>query len=308
MNSDSLISVQNLSHYYGHFCAVNNISFEVKRGQILGFLGPNGAGKTTTMQMIAGTLAPTMGQISVAGYDLLDYPLKAKGAIGYLPEQPPLYREMLVEEYLRFCAKLHHMPRREIAKAVNKVIDQCSLQAVRRRLIGNLSKGYQQRVGIAQAIIHTPTVVILDEPTIGLDPKEILKIRELIRELGKEHSVILSSHILQEVQAVCNQVQIINHGELILNDTMSGLLAEMQTTHLEVALRRPPDINVFKQIEGVEEVEARENQRFRIQHAADNNPAEALVEKAVAGDWGLYELIPEHRTLEQVFVELTSPR
>jgi len=171
-----------------------------------------------------------------------------------------------------------------------------------------LSKGYQQRVGIAQAIIHTPTVVILDEPTIGLDPKEILKIRELIRELGKEHSVILSSHILQEVQAVCNHVQIINHGQLILNDTMSGLLAEMQTTHLEVALRRPPVLDVFKQIEGVEEVEARENKRFRIQHAADNNPAEALVEKAVAGDWGLYELIPEHRTLEQVFVELTSPR
>jgi len=308
MNSDSLISVQNLSHYYGHFCAVNNISFKVKRGQILGFLGPNGAGKTTTMQMIAGTLAPTMGQISVAGYDLLDYPLKAKGGIGYLPEQPPLYREMLVEEYLRFCAKLHHMPRREIAKAVNKVIEQCSLETVRRRLIGNLSKGYQQRVGIAQAIIHTPTVVILDEPTIGLDPKEILKIRELIRELGKECSVILSSHILQEVQAVCNQVQIINHGQLILNDTMSGLLAEMQTTHLEVALRRPPVLDVFKQIEGVEEVEAGENQRFRIQHAADNNPAEALVEKAVAGDWGLYELIPEHRTLEQVFVELTSPR
>ncbi|OAD23716.1 ABC-type multidrug transport system, ATPase component [Candidatus Thiomargarita nelsonii] len=215
---------------------------------------------------------------------------------------------MLVEEYLRFCAKLHHIPGREIAKAVNKVIDQCSLQTVRQRLIGNLSKGYQQRVGIAQAIIHTPTVVILDEPTIGLDPKEILKIRELIRELGKEHSVILSSHILQEVQAVCNHVQIINHGQLILNDTMSGLLAEMQTTHLEVALRRPPVLDVFKQIEGVEEVDARENKRFRIQHAADNNPAEALVEKAVAGDWGLYELIPEHRTLEQVFVELTSPR
>ncbi|KHD11613.1 ABC transporter ATP-binding protein [Candidatus Thiomargarita nelsonii] len=308
MNSDSLISVQNLSHYYGHFCAVNNISFEVKRGQILGFLGPNGAGKTTTMQMIAGTLAPTMGQISVAGYDLLDFPLKAKGAIGYLPEQPPLYREMLVEEYLRFCAKLHLMPGREITKAVNKVIDQCSLETVRRRLIGNLSKGYQQRVGIAQAIIHTPTVVILDEPTIGLDPKEILKIRGLIAELGKECSVILSSHILQEVQAVCNQVQIINHGQLILNDTMSGLLTQMQTTHLEVALRRPPVLDVFKQIEGVEEVEAGENKRFRIQHAADNNPAEALVEKAVAGDWGLYELIPEHRTLEQVFVELTSPR
>jgi ABC-2 type transport system ATP-binding protein len=304
MNPDTLISVQNLSRDYGNFCAVNNINFEVKRGEILGFLGPNGAGKTTTMQMIAGTLAPTTGQISVAGYDLLDYPLKAKAAIGYLPEQPPVYREMVVEEYLRFCAKLHHVP--EITKAVSKVIEQCDLKTVQRRLIGNLSKGYQQRVGIAQAIIHTPTVVILDEPTIGLDPKEILKIRELIRDLSEDRCVILSSHILQEVQAVCNHVQIIERGRLILNETTSGLLAQMQTTHLEVALRRPPDVQVLKQIQGIEEVEVRENNRFRIQHAADNNPAEALVEKAVAGNWGLYELIPEHRTLEQVFVELTD--
>jgi ABC-2 type transport system ATP-binding protein len=306
MNSGTLISVQNLSRNYGNFCAVNNINFEVKRGEILGFLGPNGAGKTTTMQMIAGTLAPTTGQIAVAGYDLLDIPLKAKAAVGYLPEHPPVYREMLVEEYLRFCAKLHHIPKREIAKAVNNAVEQCSLQTVRRRLIGNLSKGYQQRVGIAQAIIHTPTVVILDEPTIGLDPKEILKIRELIRELSEDCCVILSSHILQEVQAVCNHVQIIDHGQLVLNDSIGGLLAQMQTTHLHVALRRPPDVEVLRQIQGVEVVEVQENNRFRFQYAADSNPAEALVEKAVAGNWGLYELVPEQRTLEQVFVELTG--
>jgi len=306
MNSDTLVSVQNLSRFYGDFCAVKNISFEVKRGQILGFLGPNGAGKTTTMQVITGTLAPTMGQISVAGYDILDDPLKAKTAIGYLPEQPPLYKEMLVEEYLRFCAKLHHIPRSDITNAVNKAMEQCGLQKVNRRLIGNLSKGYQQRVGIAQAVIHTPSVVILDEPTIGLDPIQIREIRHLIRQLGEEHSVILSSHILQEVQAVCNHVQIINEGELIFNDTINGLLSQMQSTHLQIALRRPPYIQHLKQIKGVEAVEVRENNRFYIQHTATESPAEALVEKAVAGNWGLYELIPEHRSLEQVFMTLTG--
>ncbi len=306
MNSDTLISVQNLSRYYGHFCAVDNISFELKRGQILGFLGPNGAGKTSTMQVIAGTLAPTLGQISIAGYDLIDDPLKAKAAIGYLPEQPPLYHEMEVDEYLRFCAKLHHIPRRNVAKAVSDAIEQCNLNAVHRRLIGNLSKGYQQRVGIAQAIIHTPTVVILDEPTIGLDPNQIREIRNLIRSLGEERSVILSTHILPEVQAVCNHVQIINHGQLVLNDTISGLLAQMQTTYLQIALRHPPDVEEFKQIPGVTNVEALGNNCFRILHAPDSNPAEALVEKAVAGSWGLCALVPEQRTLEQVFVELTD--
>lgn len=305
MIADTLISVQNLSRFYGPLCAVNDISFEVKRGQVLGFLGPNGAGKTTTMQMITGTLAPTLGQVSIAGHDLLDYPLKAKAAIGYLPEQPPVYKEMRVEEYLRFCAKLHHMPRRSIAPAIDRVVDQCNIGQVRQRLVGNLSKGYQQRVGIAQAIIHKPSVVILDEPTIGLDPQEMIKIRELIGELAKDCSVILSSHILQEVQAVCNQVQIINQGQLVLNDTISGLLAQIQTTHLQIALHRPPDLDVLKQIEGVENVEMKNN-RFYIQYVADNNPAEVLVEKAVAANWGLYELIPEQRSLEQIFVALTA--
>ncbi len=305
MNSDTLISVQNLSRYYGGFCAVNNISFEVKRGQILGFLGPNGAGKTTTMQVITGTLAPTIGQISVAGYDLLDYPIKAKSAIGYLPETPPLYREMQVNEYLRFCAKLHQIPRSSITSAINRAIEQCGLNTVSHRLIGNLSKGYQQRVGIAQAIIHSPPVVILDEPTIGLDPIQIREIRTLIHDLGKEHSVILSTHILPEVQAVCNQVQIINQGQLILNDTISGLFSQT-TTHFRVALHRPPDVHILKEIQGIHEVEEQDNHHFRIEYATDNNPAEALVEKAVAGNWGLYELIPEQRSLEQVFVELMN--
>ena len=306
MNSDILISVQNLSRYYGDFCAVNNISFELKRGQILGFLGPNGAGKTTTMQVIAGTLAPTLGEITIAGHDLIEAPLKAKAAIGYLPEQPPLYQEMLVEEYLQYCAKLHQIPRADSAKAVSNAIEHCGLNTVHRRLIANLSKGYQQRVGIAQAIIHTPDVVILDEPTIGLDPNQMREIRTLIRNLAQEHSVILSTHILSEVQAVCSHVQIINRGEIILNDTIDGLLTQIQSTYLQIALRNPPDIDVLEQIQGVEKLEVLKNNRFRIQHAADHNPADIFVEKAVAGQWGLYELIPEQGNLEQVFIDLTG--
>jgi len=306
MSSETLISVKNLSRYYGDFGAVQNISFDIKRGEILGFLGPNGAGKSTTMQMITGTLAPTTGQISVGGYDLLDHPLKAKAALGYLPEQPPLYRDMVVEEYLQFCAKLHHVPRRKVKNAVDRAIEQCGLNTVNKRLIGNLSKGYQQRVGIAQAIIHTPSIVILDEPTVGLDPIQIREIRELIRGLGEEHSVILSTHILPEVQAICNHVQIINHGELILTDTIDGLFTQMQNNHLKIGLRRPPELEILKQIEGVEEVELKDDNHFYIQYSNDNNPAERLAEKAVAANWGLYELTPEQRSLEQIFVDLTT--
>ena len=306
MNSDTLISIKNLSRYYGNFCAVNNIDFELKRGQILGFLGPNGAGKTTTMQIITGTLAPTTGEISIAGYDLLDEPLKAKETIGYLPEQPPLYQEMQVNEYLRFCANLHRIPRNSVTKAVDDVIEQCGLNSVGKRIIANLSKGFQQRVGIAQAIIHTPTVVILDEPTIGLDPIQIREIRELIRSLGKERSVILSTHILPEVQAVCNHVQIINHGQLIASDTIDSLFAQT-TTNLFVGLHRPPsDLQVLKQIQGIEEIKVLDKNRFNLKYTVDSNPAEILVEQAVTNNWGLYELTPEQRTLEQVFVDLTT--
>ncbi|MDM8567216.1 ATP-binding cassette domain-containing protein [Candidatus Halobeggiatoa sp. HSG11] len=306
MSSDTLISVKNLSRYYGNFCAVDNINFEVKRGQVLGFLGPNGAGKTTTMQMITGTLAPTTGQISLAGNDLLDHPVQAKTAIGYLPEQPPVYKEMQVDEYLQFCAKLHHIPSSAVSYAVNHAIEQCGLNAVSKRLIGNLSKGYQQRVGIAQAIIHTPQIVILDEPTIGLDPIQIREIRELIRRLGEEHSVILSTHILPEVQAVCSHVQIINHGQLIMNDTINGLLNQMQSTHLQVGFHNLPKIEKIQQIQYVEEVEILEDNKFRIQHSIENSPVEALVEQSVSNNWKLYELIPEQRTLEQIFVDLTN--
>src|SRR5512143_1266958 len=223
MSNDTLIKVEHLVRYYGPQCAVNGVSFEVKRGEVLGFLGPNGAGKSTTMQMITGNLAPTAGRITINGIDILDKPKEAKAALGFLPEQPPVYRELTVDEYLRYCARLNRIAKGEIAKAMNNAKERCGLADVGKRLIGNLSKGYQQRVGIAQAIIHRPDVVILDEPTVGLDPIQIREIRKLIRELGGEHSVILSTHILPEVQATCNRVQIINKGQLVLSDNIEGL-------------------------------------------------------------------------------------
>jgi len=305
MDGNSLVRVEHLSRYYGAVCAVDRVSFELGRGEVLGFLGPNGAGKTTTMQMISGNLAPSAGRILIDGIDLLERPKRAKAALGYLPEQPPLYRELTVDEYLIYCARLNRMPGPQRAGAVANVKERCGLAQVGRRLIGNLSKGFQQRVGIAQAIIHSPPVVILDEPTVGLDPIQIREIRHLIRELGADHSVILSTHILPEVQAVCDRVQIINKGVLVLNDTIEGLQHRMRTSSLVVALHRPPEVRALE-VTGVERVESLGGGRFRVHYPPDATPAEALAEAAVTGGWGLYELIPERMSLEEIFVDITE--
>src|SRR3990172_6237639 len=223
---ESLARVENLYRYYGDICAVHDVSFEIKRGEVLGFLGPNGAGKSTTMQIISGNLAPSAGLVQINGIDMLDH--------------PPLYRELTVDEYLGYCAQINRVPGGKRRAAVDTAKQRCGLTEVGRRLIGNLSKGFQQRVGIAQAIIHSPALVILDEPTVGLDPIQIREIRALIRELAGEHSVILSTHILPEVQAICDRVQIIHKGELMLSDTIAGLLRRMQASSLLAAFRRPP--------------------------------------------------------------------
>jgi len=306
MENDSLIKVEHLSRRYGDNLAVNNVSFEVKRGEVLGFLGPNGAGKSTTMQMLTGNLAPSAGRITINGIDMLELPKEAKLALGFLPEQPPLYRELSVDEYLQFCARLNRIAKNQISRAVDQAKERCGLTEVGRRLINNLSKGYQQRVGIAQAIIHSPDVVILDEPTVGLDPIQIREIRKLIRELGGEHSVILSTHILPEVQATCDRVQIINKGQLVLSDSIDGLTRRMQTSSLLIALRRPPAPEQLQSITGVEAVEVLEDGRLRLSHDPVQSPAETLVVQAVAQDWGLYELTPERLSLEDVFVNITT--
>jgi ABC-2 type transport system ATP-binding protein len=306
MNSDSLVQVEHLYRYYGHLCAVNDISFEIGRGEVVGFLGPNGAGKSSTMQIISGNLAPSAGRVLIGGVDILDEPAAAKANLGYLPEQPPLYRELTVDEYLRYCARLNRIPRSRMRAAIDSAKQRCGLGDVGRRLIGNLSKGYQQRVGIAQAIIHSPAVVILDEPTVGLDPIQIREIRGLIRELGGDHSVILSTHILPEVQAVCDRVQIIHRGALVFNDTIGGLQRQMLVSCLSIRFRRPPPRAELEAAPGVAGVEDLGDGHFRLQYAPDvEDTAERLIELAVGRGWRPYEAVQERRTLEEIFVDIT---
>ena len=319
MNDDILIKVEQLTRYYGYSrgnalasahskpqAAVDSISFEVRRGEVLGFLGPNGAGKSTTMRMITGNLAPSHGRITINGIDILEQPKRAKAHIGFLPEQPPLYRELSVNEYLQFCARLNRIPRQQQAAAITSAKQRCGLGEVGGRLIGNLSKGYQQRVGIAQAIIHSPSVVVLDEPTVGLDPIQIREIRQLIRDLSQEHSVILSTHILPEVQATCDRVQIINQGQLVLSDSIESLTRRMQTSSLRMRTSAPADVDTLLNIDGVHAVDTLDDGTILIQHQPDINPASDLAQVSVKLDWGLLELTPQRRSLEEIFVDITT--
>ncbi len=305
MENEKLLSVQHLSRFYGSLAAVNNISFHLNKGEVLGFLGPNGAGKSSTMQVITGNLAPSAGQINICGFDLLDSAKQAKANIGYLPEQPPLYRELTVDEYLSFCAQINRVEKSKQKSALTRAKERCGLTDVSKRLINNLSKGYQQRVGIAQAIIHAPAIVVLDEPTVGLDPIQIREIRTLIRELAEDHGVILSTHILPEVQMTCDRVQIINKGQLVYSDNISNLKQRMQSNSLIVGLKNAPSETELAALSHIEHIEIMSDNRFRLSHAAEHHPAENIAQLAVKNNWGLFELTPGRKTLEQIFVELT---
>ncbi|MFA5938434.1 MAG: ABC transporter ATP-binding protein [Sinimarinibacterium sp.] len=305
MDNEVLIEARALTRRYGPTVAVESLNLTLRKGEILGLLGPNGAGKSTTMKMLTGNLAPSGGEILVKGESLHDEPKAAKRHLGYLPEQPPVYPELTVDEYLRYCAGLHRIVAKARDAAVESAKRDCGLGEVGQRLIGNLSKGYQQRVGIAQAIIHRPPVVILDEPTVGLDPIQIREIRKLIKDLGQNHSVILSSHILPEIQAVCSRVMIIARGRVVYNETLEASRAGRMGA-ISLGLRRAPDIAALSAIAGVKHVGALEDGRFRIDPAADADPREAIADAAARGNWGLFELSAHTHTLEEVFVELTS--
>lgn len=303
-----LIEAEQLYRFYGNHCAVENLNLTLKKGEILGFLGPNGAGKTTTMQMLCGNLAPSAGQIRINGIDLLDKPKQAKRFLGYLPETPPLYRELTVIEYLNYCGRLHGLSGAKLCQAREHALQRCGLAHVASRLIGNLSKGYQQRVGIAQAILHAPEVVILDEPTVGLDPIQIREIRELIRELGSSHAVLLSSHILPEVQTVCSRVIIIHNGKLALNATIDELEQQMRASSLILETRWPVDPECLTHLNGIQSVKQLPGirHRYRIFFDKDENPAEKIAAIVVAKRWGLLELTPSRRSIEQIFMEITQ--
>ena len=295
----SLITANNLSRYYGDHCAVDNISFSLEKGDILGFLGPNGAGKSTTMQMLTGNLAPHQGSIEINGFDLIDQPVEAKSQLGYLPENPPLYHDLNVEEYLHYCARLHRVPGKQIAKQAGMAMRRCDLQGVKHRLIRNLSKGFQQRVGIAQAILHQPPVIILDEPTVGLDPIQIIDIRALISELGADHGIILCTHILPEVQAICNRVQIINDGVIAYSADMKA----QQETRYEIRLASAYEAGHLEQHEIFTRVETIDDNRFVIDSEAD---AADIVAFIIEQKLGLTHFTRYSDSLESTFVSIVS--
>ena len=306
MENEILISVHELSRFYGEQRAIGNVSFNVHRGEILGFLGPNGAGKSTTMQIICGVLAANHGSVNIAGFDINEAPRKAKELIGFLPEQPPLYDDLTVDEFLNYAGKLRGITKASIAEAVETSKQRCGLEDSGSRLIQNLSKGYKQRVGIAQAIIHSPSVIILDEPTSGLDPLQIREIRELMLELAKDHSVILSTHILSEVQSLCDRVLIINKGSIVLDQSMEELQNDAnKTDHIEIALHNPPALEELLNIEGVASAESCNKDMLRINFIPDVDATDAIVEKAAAEKWGLYKLNPSDTSLETIFMQLT---
>ncbi len=305
MEKEVLIEVSNLSRYYADYCAVNDISFSVHRGEVIGFLGPNGAGKTTTMQIITGVLAASEGQVSIAGLDILENAKAAKMHIGFLPESPPLYFDLTVDEYLNYAACLRGVSGSDIKSAIDHCKQRCGLTEVGHRLIQNLSKGYQQRVGIAQAIIHSPSVVILDEPTSGLDPNNIIEIRDLIRELGNDHSVILSTHILPEVQTICDRVIIINRGALVLDETLSEL-NNQTVTRFKLGFKQTPSLDELSSVIQTKSIEQIDANRFHIIIGEDEEVLDVLIKHSLENHWGLFELTPDSNSLEQTFVQLTQ--
>ena len=302
----STLDAIDLSRNFGSNIAVNDISFSLQKGEVLGFLGPNGAGKSTTMRMLTGNLAPSDGSVKICGFDMVSNPKKAKEMIGYLPEMRPLYKELTVDEFLTIAARFHKVQSSKIRRSVDSAKEKCGLTHMSKRLIENLSNGYQQRVGIAQAIIHDPEIVILDEPTVGLDPIQIREIRKLIKDIGKKHSVILSTHILPEVEMVCDRVQIINQGDLVFNGSIEDLKKQRRGNKLLVGFNNAPLKKELLAIEGVSQVDKIDNTMYRVHFNHDYVPAEEIVITASKNKWGLFHIAPDVTSLEDIFVQLTQ--
>jgi ABC-2 type transport system ATP-binding protein len=311
------ITVRNLTKFYGHEKAISDISFDVKTGEILGFLGPNGAGKTTTMKIITCYMPPTSGSVDVDGYSIADHSLEVRRKIGYLPELNPLYLDMNVVDYLEYAAQLHGLDKARMKQQLAQMVEVCGLRDVRHKDIGELSKGYRQRVGLAQAMIHEPDVLILDEPTSGLDPNQIIEIRNLIKQLGRAKTVILSTHILSEVQATCDRVVIINDGSIVADGTPSELKQKFhsaETVFIELKAsaseRLSEMIAKIELVEGVESVEYGGGEgdvhRFTISVAKEFEVREELFRRAVAEKWVLLEMSRKGTSLEEVFHRLTQ--
>jgi ABC-2 type transport system ATP-binding protein len=306
-----MIEVQNLTKEYGPRLAISNLSFSIARGEIVGFLGPNGAGKSTTMKILTGFMPATSGTAQVAGFDVFSHPLEVKRNVGYLPENPPVYLDMQVEDYLSYAAELKDLSRGAATKAVAEAIEKTGLGSVRHRIIGNLSKGYRQRVGLAQALVHNPQVLILDEPTVGLDPVQIIEIRELIRSLAGAHTVILSSHILPEVTATCQRVIIIARGEIMAQDTIEALTAKMQVQgtiphRLTVKKIVNEGVAAIRALSGVKELKASGNQLTLEIDSGATEIRDQVTEAAVRSGMGVLEFSADRLSLEAIYLKLTN--
>jgi ABC-2 type transport system ATP-binding protein len=308
-----LITVENLTKRYATKTAIEGMSFQVEKGEILGFLGPNGAGKTTTMRIITGFMPATDGTVRVDGFDVFDRPIDVRRRIGYLPENPPLYLEMTVTSYLRFVAKIKGVPKDKIDLEVARVMDRVSIKDVRERIIAKLSKGYKQRVGIAQALLNDPPVLILDEPTIGLDPKQIHEVRQLIKDLAGEHTVVLSTHILPEVEQTCHRVIIIDRGKIVAVDTPQNLRFQLQGAERVTVEVQGPASEITSKLSampGVTEVRRISDNdgrhRFQIEGELRKDIRSDLARTIVQNGWGLYELQSATMSLEDIFLKLTT--
>ena len=308
-----MIEVQHLTKRYGPVTAVDDISFTVERGEILGFLGPNGAGKTTTMRVLTGYMPPTEGKAFVAGYDVMEKPIEAKRRIGYLPETPPLYPELTVREYLSFVAKIKGVPRGERKARVEEMMRKTHVDDVANRHCGKLSKGYRQRVGLAQALMHNPDVLILDEPTAGLDPKQIIETRQLIRGLAGDHTIILSTHILPEVSQTCQRVVIINRGKVVAVDTPDNLTSRLrgsETLYLQVDAGGADAAAVLERVPGVTRVVVTDTRQQMVGYEVDSESGRdvrrELASAIVGRGWGLLEMRPMRMSLEEIFLHVTT--
>lgn len=308
-----MIEVKHLYKRYGNHMAVEDLSFTIEKGMVYGFLGPNGAGKSTTMNIITGCLGATDGEVLIDGHSIAEEPMQAKKLIGYLPEQPPLYMDMTPKEYLRFVAQAKGISHKEMTAQLNTVMNKTRIVDVQDRLIRNLSKGYKQRVGIAQALLGNPEVIILDEPTVGLDPAQIIEIRELIRELGKEHTLVLSSHILSEVQAVCDSIMIISKGKLVASDTsenLTTLFAGTTTLKLEIRAEEETVCGILSTLEGVEDFTVSKSESntvlAEIKPDEECDIREALFLAFARAEAPILEMSRIKASLEDVFLELTQ--
>jgi len=308
--SGVLLEVQGLSRYYGSLAAVNGISFSIDRGEIVGLLGPNGAGKTTTMRMLTCFLPPSEGTARVAGHDIMDEPMEVRRHLGYMPENNPLYGEMRTEEYLRFRAELKGVPRRRRTQRVGRCMELCGVAEVRRQVIRTLSKGYRQRVGLADALLGDPDVLILDEPTIGLDPNQIRQTRATIRQLSERHTILLSTHILQEVEAICERALIIDRGKIVADDTLEGLSEATVRRAVKAEMKGDADqiCSALRRLDGVQEVSVTRADAwntFHITASEGQDVREAVYALAARSGWPLRELTMGRATLEDVFHRIT---